>query len=73
MNIKKFLKKISKGLIILIFVVFVFIPFFNFWVENPFLAGTLILILYFILQWMEDHILRFKNRMKDKKPKIRGD
>ena len=72
MAIKKFLKKISKGLIILIFVVFVFIPFFNFWVENPFFAGTLILILYCILQWTEDHILRFKNRTKGKKPKIKS-
>jgi len=71
MAIKKFLKKIGKSLIILIFVVFVFIPFFDFWVENPFFAGTLILILYCILQWMEDYILHFKNRMKDKKPKIK--
>jgi len=58
--IKKFLKKISKGLLIFIFVVFVFIPLFDFWVEHPLIAGTLLIILYFIFQWIENHIPYFK-------------
>jgi len=68
MNIGKFLKKISKGILILIFMVFVFMPFFNFWVEHPMLAGTLLIILYLIFQWIEEHIPYFKKR-KDKKRK----
>ncbi len=71
MAINKFLINFGKGLLIFIFVVFVFVPFFNFWVERPLLAGTLILILYCILQWIGDRICYFKNRMKDKKTKIK--
>lgn len=67
MNIKKFLKKISKGLIILIFAVFV-ISFFDFWVERPLIAGTLLITLYCIIKWGENHILYFKKR-KDKRQK----
>jgi len=67
--INKFLIKFGKGLLIFIFVVFVFVPFLNFWIHNPLIAGTLILILYCILQWIEDRIRYFKNRMKDKKIK----
>jgi len=59
---------IGKGLLIFIFVVFVFMPFFNLWVEHPLIAGTLLMILYFIFQWIEDHIPYFKKR-RDKKRK----
>ena len=68
MRIKKFLIKIGKGLLILIFVVFVFMPLFDFWVEYPLLAGIFIIVLYCILQWAEDHIPYFKKR-RDKRQK----
>ncbi len=68
MKIKKLLIRIGRSLLIFIFVVFVFMPFFNFWVEHPLLAGTLIIILYFISQWIEDHIPYFKKK-RDKSQK----
>jgi len=68
MNIKRFLINIGKGILIFIFVVFVFMPFSNFWVEHPLLAGTLIMILYFISEWAKEHILYFKKR-RDKERK----
>jgi len=71
MSIKIFLKKIVKGLLIFLFLVFVFVPFLNFWIDRPLIAGTLIIILYCILQWVEDRIRYFENRTKDKKLKIK--
>ncbi len=68
MNILKLLEKIGRVLLIFIFIVFVFMPFFNFWVEHPLIAGTLIIILYCIGQWAGDRITYFKKR-KDKKQK----
>ncbi len=68
MNIKKFLIKVVRGLLIFIFVVFVFLPFFDFWVRYPMLAGTLIIIYICISRWAEEHIPYFKKR-RDKKRK----
>jgi len=64
MNIKKFSIRIGKGLLIFIFVVLVFMPFLDFWVRYPLSAGILILILYCILKYAEDHIPYFKKRDK---------
>ena len=66
MNIKKSLKKIAKGLVILTFVVCM-LPLFDFWVEYPLFAGTLLIILYFILRWLENHIPYFKKEKEDKR------
>jgi len=68
MKILNFLIKIGKGLLIFIFVVFVFMPFFDFWAEHPLIAGTLLIILYLILSWAEDRIPYFRKR-RDKRRK----